>query len=366
MTTLVLHIGSPKAGSSSIQESARSAHWDNGWILIPPNPFSKPYPNGFIVSRYLRPKNLPRYLFWRREHDSKRYEQDCKRYQILIQRMLKPFWGSSPVGAFHSCEYLWRLPRKEIYRLRREFESLGVTRFLIVAYIREPVSMYASALQQWARMSTNLDRFNPDIWRYEFRKRLSAWADVFGSDLVVRPLIRTQLHGQSVVTDLHQSVDNNLGTSSGFPVLSSCAEANLSQPLEALLAVHELLSRYPGAEKHSQNVRSLNRLWKQLNELRIGSGEQSMSVRSDLCQKVFLRHRDDLSWLSAHWGISFPESSHNFLSESSTPESSVEDLRSLSDFLQGSPRPDVYVAYRECLEHVQLARPSLIDSHAVS
>lgn len=333
--------------------------WKHGWILIPANPFAKPYPNGFLVAPYLEPRSLPRYLYWRSEKNPAQFQRDCSRYSALLKRLLKPRWRHSPVGSFHSCEYLWRLPRRQISRLRSDFENLGVTRFLVVAYVRDPISMYGSALQQWSRMSSDLRRFDPMTWRYEFRKRLESWRDVFGADLVVRPLIRSQLYGQSVVSDLHHTVVNVLGDQSGFPDLLLCDEANSSYPLEALLAMQDLFMRYPGFERVPVNVPVINRLWKKLADLKVGIDGQTMSVRTDLKQLVLLHHSDDLTWLRAHYGIYFSDLIDGNLPLDSAVVNSFKTPIDFADFLEGSPRREVLEACKSVLQDVYLERSAV-------
>jgi hypothetical protein len=208
-------------------------------------------------------------------------------------------------------------------------------------------------------MSSDLRRFDPMTWRYEFRKRLESWHDVFGADLVVRPLVRSQLYGQSVVSDLQHTVVNVLGDHSGFPDLLLCDEANSSYPLEALLAMQDLFMRCPGFESVPENVPVINRLWKKLGDLKVGIDSQTMSVRTDIKKLVLSHHSDDLTWLRAHYGISFPDSADGSYPSDNALVNSFKTPIQFADFLEGPPRYEVLETFKSVLQDVYLERSDL-------
>lgn len=315
MTSLVLHIGSPKAGSSAIQASlADFAHahrpwWpQRAWVPLPPNPYGRPYPSGFIAGLYLDPSSLPRYLRLSFQVDQTVFYRDCERYRRHLNRTLQPRLRPQPLGALLSCEYLWRFPRQAVENLRRDFESFGIQRFLVVAYVREPLSAYGSALQQWARLSTDFSRFDPEIWRYELRQRLETWAEVFPEALVVRPFDRQQLHEGCVVKDLKQRIRSWLADEDGTPALRSVATLNSAASTEALLAMQELMGSQPetpiiNALRRSPSWR---RLWESLaGDAAVPTGTP-IRVKPAVAVRIRQRHQDDLDWLAEVHGVALP------------------------------------------------------------
>lgn len=316
MPRLLLHIGSPKAGSSAIQASLASHQgramstwpWSGRrWLCLPPNPDGRPYPSGFIAGAYLPIERLPRYLQLRQRADPSRFQRDVARYQALIRRRLQPRWRPAPAGAILSCEYLWRLSADAIRRLRDDVASLGVEQVRVIAYVREPASLYSSALQQWARLSTDLSRFDPGQWRYELRQRLEAWAEVFAADLVVRPFEREQLHAGCVVQDLQRQATTWLGQESWSLQLKAAEPINSSASAEAVFAMQELMARQltPGQVLSRRCSRELGRLWDQLQALDPSGAGSRLRLRPEVEAAIRHRHQSDLDWLAHAHGVCF-------------------------------------------------------------
>ena len=140
MTGLLLHIGSPKAGSSAIQASLAGCsdqlRASTGLLVLPPNPYRRPMPSGFLAACYLPPEQLPRYLASRYRRDSAQFQQDIGCYQQLLADLLRlggrsdvepwrarlqylkaHLLGRAAQPALLSSEFLLRLPSPKIKEL---------------------------------------------------------------------------------------------------------------------------------------------------------------------------------------------------------------------------------------------------------
>jgi hypothetical protein len=313
MTTLVLHIGSPKTGSSAIQAAIRPARWyqrSGGWCVMPTNPYRNSEPAGCIAALYEPPEELPRVWAQLHQADPKRFARDGRRYRTLLQRRLQPRWRSMPDAVFLSSEYLWTFRVALIEQLRRDWTELGITRFLVIAYVRSPVSFYRSVLQQHARLSTGFRRFRPHCWRYRLRQRLEAWHQVFGDDLIVRPFDRPQLHESCVVQDLQQTIHRALPNHSRLPVGCLSAAVNESVSAEELIAMQEWMQRFPSQTTDGSLRRSqaLWRQWQRLRRLRAGGCGTAVTLTSTVEQMIQARHQADLDWLASNFSVHLPGS----------------------------------------------------------
>ena len=326
MTRLLLHIGSPKAGSSAIQASllqgAEQLRQQHGLLVCPPNPFGRPLPSGFLAACHLPPETLPRYLAVRRRRDPQQFERDVRAYQQLLRdvlllgrplghlrwrrlwRLKRDLLPSPSRSLVLSSEYLWRYPPEAIIRLRQQFEAMGVKEFQVVAYVREPVSAYGSFLQQWLRLSDDLERYNPWLWRYRVRENLEAWGAVFGPDeLVVRPFSRDQLSGGSVVCDFYDRCSDWLGETVAGP---EPAGVNESLSIEALTLVQQVLASIPSEQRLDQGwVQRMGRFRKMLHQAGGDLPCQGVALQPWVCRQVWQRHADDLAWLQSHHGVAF-------------------------------------------------------------
>lgn len=327
MTALLLHIGSPKAGSSAIQASlaqvAAELRGRHGLLVLPPNPYHRPLPSGFLAACHLPTQELPRYLAARQRQDPQQFKRDLEAYQQLVADLLrlgKPArarpWQAQlqrlaadglrrpAAPALVSSEYLWRLPVVEIRRLRQWFEALGIRRFRVVVYVREPVSAYTSFLQQWLRLSDVLEPYDPAVWVYRFREHLQAWSAVFSPDeLVVRPFRRDGLEGGSVVSDFYGQCARFFGCALSGPEPEA---VNASLSIEALTLVQVLLAAVP-AERRLQSswTSGMARFLRLLRQEAAALPCAPVQLQPWVSRLVWERHRQDLVWLQQTHGLQF-------------------------------------------------------------
>jgi hypothetical protein len=331
MTALLLHIGSPKAGSSAIQASLLKAADDlfmqNRLLVLPPNPYRRPLPSGFLAACYLPVEQLPRYLAARQRRDPERFNRDVQLYRQLLADLLRlghpasarrwrarlQRWRADVLRhpsqpAVLSSEYLFRLSVEQIRELRRWFEAQGIRRFRVLVYVRAPVSAYSSFLQQWLRLTDDLTPYNPWYWHYPIREQLEAWASVFTpSELMVRPFSRNQLCGGSVVRDFYDQCSSWFEQSLTGPEPSG---VNESMSIEALTLVQELLQAVPperrlDADWTANMAKFLRLLRRQALELECSPVQLQPWVR----RLVVERHAADLDWLREQHDITFPRAS---------------------------------------------------------
>ena len=327
MTALLLHIGSPKAGSSAIQASLLEAESElrqhQGLVVLPPNPYRRPLPSGFLAACHLPVDQLPRYLKARQRRDPLQFQQDLQSYQQLLadllqlghpahptqwkarlQRMKKVALRRPTRSALISSEYLWRLPVDEISRLRKRFEAWGIRRFKVLVYVREPVSAYASFLQQWSRLTDDLRPYDPRNWKYQFREYLQAWSSVFApEELVVRPFRRDRLEGGSVVRDFYSQCSTFFGSVLTGPEPSGMNEAF---SIEALTLVNQLLAVVPAECKQVPGWTSnMAKFLKLLRKESAALNCSPVKLQPWVCEVVWNQHQNDLEWLRQTYGIEF-------------------------------------------------------------
>jgi len=346
MATLLLHIGSPKTGSSAIQaslyQSASDLRAASKVVVLPPNPFRKPMPSGFISACFLPLDLLPRILAARNFSDPLQLQKDVCSYKQLLSDLLrlgKPasstawraslqrYWADFRLkptrSALLSSEYLFRMPTESILALREWFVGLGFNSFRILVYIREPVSAYKSFLQQWLRMSDDLVPYHPTEWSYDFRSSISAWESVFGADsLIVRPFDSVTLYKNSVVADFYHQASKVFQQSLSGPEPPS---VNESLSAEALIVMQQLLSTVsPDRRMASDWIAIASKFLRLLRSQQDLLPCTPLELKPWVARLILRRHDEDMRWLSERFNATLHASAPYESLDETRPDASVQ------------------------------------------
>ena len=228
----IIHIGAPKAGSSSIQTflKAHYERWQSDSILSLGMTGAKTGLNHRTLYFSFHRGSISR-VDRMRFHSDAEYEQHGQLQQQLL---------SQEIARHNSChtlifsdEYLTRLDGESVHSLRRFLESQRVTQFLIIAYVRDPGSLFLSSAQQSIKAHHELP--SPIGWKQSFSHVLRTWDSVFPGCTLFRAYERSTLAQGSVVDDFLQSIfgpDSDQAHSS--PATTTKSNRNLSMTAEGM------------------------------------------------------------------------------------------------------------------------------------
>ena len=217
--SLVLHIGDPKTGSSSIQEVLRNRQYESETVQVD-------YPdqlNSFPLANALS--------------DKKQAAQRAPRWTRLADWLDQ----SQADLAIVSAEQFFRVKPEVLQAALDEFLPDYARTVRVVAYVRPHANRLLSAYSQ----RTKAGLFQGDIKTFfegtkrenllTYAPRFQRWHDAFGDRFTLRPVIREELRQGDVVTDFMDYALN------GQPFkLRGTVEANPSLPLEYLAAVRDV------------------------------------------------------------------------------------------------------------------------------
>lgn len=211
--SLVLHIGDPKTGTSSIQRILFERQWTCATVTLD----YPPVLNSLALAESLREGRL-----------SKSVKEVFEPYAIWLE-------DSKADVAVISAEQFSGVEPALVHEAFATYAPAVMDRIRVLAYARPHVSRFVSAYSQRVKVGA----LNVEMAEFYDRpatskvlgmhKRFMAWRAAFGAGLVVRPMIRSEILRGDVVADCLGVV---LGTED-FSITGS-TEANISLPLEAL------------------------------------------------------------------------------------------------------------------------------------
>ena len=233
--SLVLHIGDPKTGTSSIQEVLHHRLWDCPTVTLD-------YPgqlNSFPLANALS--------------DPKQADQRVARWGRLAEALA----ASQADVAVVSAELFFRVDPLILLDTLNQYLPEYAANIRVIAYVRPHANRLVSAFMQRCKaglyqgdMETFFDRTQGEnLLRYA--PRFQRWRDAFGDRFTLRPMIRSQLRDGDVVSDFMDFALNNAPFT-----LRGAIEANPSLPLEFLAGLREVQgilkrNQVPNGTRHS-------------------------------------------------------------------------------------------------------------------
>lgn len=234
MTALVLHIGDPKTGSSSIQQAlyGRRVHCDSVTLDYPDKL------NAIHLANAIRKPGQAAHL--------------DARFKAAAQ------WldASTADVAVLSAEQFSSIKALQVVQVFGKYMPGHLGTMRVVGYVRPHVSRFLAAYAQRVKvgaLQTDVDSFYRQMQGERFLtfyRRFKGWNAAFGPRFVLRPMIRDALFQGDVVADFV-----NVAVSGAAFRLSDVAQANTTLPVEALSGLRHvqqtLLDRqFSGGTRH--------------------------------------------------------------------------------------------------------------------
>jgi len=294
---LLLHIGSPKTGSTSIQATCFEAQAKGGLgpvSYMPPNAFGTAAPCGYISTLYREFDQLPRGFRSRYRDDREALAANAGEYGRIFHERLG---GAGDLML--SSEYLYTFRPENIRALAADLERHGVEKVQVLVYVRDPASMYVSAIQQSLRAAHRFT--SPGRYKYGFRWAIERWDEVFPGLVRVRPFERSQLVDGCVVRDFFSIAGGFLGNDfSGIGVV----RRNESLSAEAVYVMQRYRQEFhPDAD--DVFLPGSNLILKQLAAAQSKVVTSKLELLPRIRRHILKRHEEDLRWLADIHGIRF-------------------------------------------------------------
>ncbi|MEQ8841474.1 MAG: hypothetical protein RIB98_10855 [Acidimicrobiales bacterium] len=292
---LILHIGTAKTGTSSIQASMHlhSETWKRAGVLYPTPPKRKTNHNLLAVlcqeehrypREFLQGGSSPSDV----RHLAERWWRD-------MTSELKNSRGSTVVL---SGEYLFGMNEGEVERLAEVLIPL-FDEIEVVVYFRDPASYYLSFVQQRVRAAAVLP--SPAKFRLRAEICVRRHAEALRSTVTARSFDRTALIGGDIVTDFTVSV---LGISPEEAASFTVENQNASFSAEAM-CIMQMVRRHVHPDQEDRRTAASLRLMSELRQLGRDIPQTVPRLRPEISAAIARSHERDLEYLAAQFSIRF-------------------------------------------------------------
>lgn len=313
MKKLLLHIGTGKTGSTSIQHAL---YYDP--ILSHHFAYPKlgPLGHNFLSVLFRDFDDLTRGYQYKYQNNKKRYVEDKEKLLNEVKRLVEI---DKPLVI--SAESFFRLKPGEIKILKQYFQEIGMQDVMVLVYIRRPSDFYLSIVQQ--KIKASFDFNSPYEFRYPFIDTIYRWKEYFPGHLRVRLFDKETLFNGCVVQDF-------LREACGFFQIEGLNISNISLPTkntslsaEAMIALQRYRKQYCTTSNNKLTTASKLVLEK-LSSIPSDIKQTKPVLKQELAAIIDYNHSEDLKKIQAWYDISFKT-----LNSSKMESSSQEDHQSV-------------------------------------
>ena len=289
----LLHIGTPKTGTTSIQECLTSAEaaGDLGRYRYPLVPGDRNHNR--LLMLYLPHADQPSYRQLEFPRDGARFQRARRKYRRFIFGKLR-----TSEGAIISGEQLFSLKTSAALELRRDLESLGFRQFHIVLYVRDPADFYLSRAQQMLKLPVHAKPavIDPISFRYPFRSIAESWERAFPDRVIVRPYSSAVQY--DVIADFSEVMQRCLGMT--LPRASGRLNATVSA--EAMVVLQEYRQAV-GTDESGLRFPGLDHLVAFLVRSGQCTPQTPPMLKAAVAEQIRTNHSQDAEFLHSRYGV---------------------------------------------------------------
>jgi hypothetical protein len=282
MSHLVIHIGMPKTGSSSIQETllANSGHGKFSYADL-----GVANHGGVITSYFSRDP-----FAWHGHIAVGRTRDQVFVFNERVGESLEAMNSRSGNQIISGEDIYEHMDERALARMR-DFFSDAFERIEVIGYVRPPVSFMASAFIQYVKNHSQT-RLDPDKLWPSYRAKLEKFDRVFGPERVtLKSFVPERLIEGDVVQDFCQLVGEPLPQ-------AQIHRVNESFSLEAAASMFTYNRNGPCYETYPGRPVDNNRL----TETLAGFGSQKLRFAHSLVDPILKKNLKDLEWIEARLG----------------------------------------------------------------
>jgi hypothetical protein len=193
MKSIILHVGSGKTGSTSIQRALYLGKKNNDVSIYYPLLLDAKH-NQIFRFAFCDAENTPSNI-------KREFSGEKLKYQAYQNKIKKSFAEqvADKKDVVVSSEFLFLSSSEEVKEIKKYLTDLGFEKIHVVMYLRDPAKYYLSVAQQALKNQHVMPR--PDNFRYDIEGAIDNWASIDPASLTVKEFDREKLYNQDIVHD---------------------------------------------------------------------------------------------------------------------------------------------------------------------
>lgn len=289
--TALLHIGTWKTGTTSIQRWLANAQGDGSLAPVRYPLWGEDHNHHRLLSLYRPHEDLPPDLRHKYGPSGKSYRRMCERYRDFLFDDLR-----AATGVILSHESLCDFSPLLAAHLREDLESLGFQEFHVVLYVRDPADFFLSATQQDVKGAFRSPVIqDPANYRYEFLRMAETWERAFPGRLIIRKFPTDQ--GHDIIDDFAVVMQQCFGTAPPKIPL----RMNTTHSAEAMKILQDYrLTFESGTEIPMPDVARLREF---LNWSRQRVPQTKPVLKQEVAEQIRANHKEDAEAIYSRYGV---------------------------------------------------------------
>ena len=286
----ILHIGSGKTGSTSIQASLSKLAASEQICF----PKLLSYNNNQIF----------RFAFCRLEDTPKniklKYKDDPLGFVEFKKAILEDFakvCEQHDKDVIISSEFLFLSSKSEVLAIKEFLTGLGFDKFHLVAYVRSPASYYLSVSQQALKTGPNMPQ--PSSFEYSIRNAIENWQNLASESFTLREFSREKLVGNDVVQDF-ESFLGSLRLSCNLPSAKNRNETMSAEATQIIQDAQRVLKNIGLDNQALLDSWTLIRKFVTSDMARFGTKPK---LKKEVAQIIDWRFREEINFLVDNYNV---------------------------------------------------------------
>ena len=283
--SILLHIGTGKTGTTSIQHALGTAGKHLEPVRYPL--FNGDRSHNRLITLYVPHERLP--AVWQNVDPAS--QEPYRRF--LFDQL------AQADAAILSAEVLSTyFTGSEAERLREDLERIGFQEFHVLMYVRDPAEYFMSSMQQMLKRSGEATPagFDPLTFRYPIRSMCETWEHVFPGDVVVRKFAdRAEV---DVVQDFSDTIKQVFGVSLPVPP----KRLNKSLSAESLQIIQDYKRTF-SAGNSGMLTKDAAKLVRFLEQSATDIPQTAPVLKRELAEYIRANHKADADFVHSKYGV---------------------------------------------------------------